>query len=610
MLKFKNFLARAGLDEKPFQMECFQWCLAREETHAEPVHAEPVHIALNGGCGGIPQDVEGAAPLNGGCGGIPQGCGGIPQGVEGAAPLGGILALEMGLGKTIIMLGLIECHFQRHTLIILPLALLYQWEKCIINYFGHQPLVYHGSRPKSLKLSLLEISQKPIVLTTYGQISLPSKKQINRGRTSSLLHKIQWDRVICDEGHHVSHKRTNEFKGVQALPARIHWLVTGTPIQNNEEELYNLFTLLGFAHHKSYYYDPVNYQDAVQRFVFHKTKANAGIKLPKLHEHLEIVQWENESERQFSSHIHSLLTFCNITKQSIASEMETETELGILRMQYLSKSRQVCIYPSMLKSTIQNFEKKLHKASADDNSYAGLEIAELYVSESKINAVIKTLLERRGNGCGKIVFCHYYAEIDIIAKRLLEHDGNIKISKFDGRLKTDKIKQQILSDPTIEVLLAQIKTCREGLNLQDNYSEVYFPSPHFNPATEDQSIARCWRIGQKKEVFVFRYIMVETERQFPTAQAEQTQAEQTQAEQTQAEQTQAEQTQAEQTQAEQAQAEQTQAEQEEEEQEQAPAPLQTYSMDSYSFCLQSRKREIIAKFEEAAMQAKYKRSKV
>jgi hypothetical protein len=51
--------------------------------------------------------------------------------------------------------------------------------------------------------------------------------------------------------------------------------------------------------------------------------------------------------------------------------------------------------------------------------------------------------------------------------------------------------------------------CREGLNLQDNYSEVYFTSPYFNPATEDQAIARCWRIGQTKPVYVFRYMMID-----------------------------------------------------------------------------------------------------
>ena len=45
------------------------------------------------------------------------------------------------------------------------------------------------------------------------------------------------------------------------------------------------------------------------------------------------------------------------------------------------------------------------------------------------------------------------------------------------------------------------------LNLQDNYSEVYFVSPHWNPYVEDQAIARCHRIGQKKPVFVWRFEM-------------------------------------------------------------------------------------------------------
>ena len=49
--------------------------------------------------------------------------------------------------------------------------------------------------------------------------------------------------------------------------------------------------------------------------------------------------------------------------------------------------------------------------------------------------------------------------------------------------------------------------CREGLNLQKHYSEVHFTSPHFNPSVEEQSIARCWRLGQQKPVYVFRYLM-------------------------------------------------------------------------------------------------------
>jgi hypothetical protein len=124
---------------------------------------------------------------------------------------------------------------------------------------------------------------------------------------------------------------------------------------------------------------------------------------------------------------------------------------------------------------------------------------------SKLTAVLKTLMARKANGCGKIVFCHYYAEIDALQERLHQADPTLRIAKFDGRVPNSK-RGDILSEP-VDILLAQIKMCREGLNLQDNYSEVYFPSPHFNPATEQQSIARCWRIGQQKEVHVFRYIM-------------------------------------------------------------------------------------------------------
>ena len=505
--KFQNFLKRSGLDEKPFQLECFQWCLDRETQAPFPAEeSAEQHVA---------KTTEGKHSPKWGFGGFPP---------------TGILALEMGLGKTIIMLGLIECNFKKNTLIILPLALLDQWEKCIKKFFGHQPLVYHGSRPKNLKLTLAQIKAKPIILTTYGQISYPSEKQKKRGRLPSLLHEIQWDRLICDEAHHVSHKKTNEYKGVLALKASIKWLVTGTPIQNNEQELHNLFTLLGFEHDKIYYNQDTNYADTVNYFVYHKTKADAGINLPPLKEHLEIVQWANAKEREFSSHIHSLLECCNVPLKAPALEIldtvtDAKSALG-LRFKYMSKAKQVCIYPPMLQKNI--YEKNT-------------------LAESKINAIIKTLTSRRDNGNGKIVFCHYYAEIDAIALRL-QAVGITKIKKFDGRIKTRLEQEEILTDTSNEVLLAQIKMCREGLNLQDNYSEVYFPSPDFNPTIEDQAIARCWRIGQTKEVHVFRYIME------PTDQVEH----------------------------------------------KAPEPFEIYSMDTYSASTQEYKRELIERMYKCA----------
>ena len=123
-------------------------------------------------------------------------------------------------------------------------------------------------------------------------------------------------------------------------------------------------------------------------------------------------------------------------------------------------------------------------------------------SSSKLDVVIQTILERSKNGKGKIVFCHFIDEIDTIARRLRE-GGVEKVVVYDGRTKG---KQKRVFDKA-DVIILQIQTGCEGLNLQEFFSEVYFVSPHWNPAVEDQAIARCHRIGQQVDVEVFKFEM-------------------------------------------------------------------------------------------------------
>jgi SNF2 family DNA or RNA helicase len=87
----------------------------------------------------------------------------------------------------------------------------------------------------------------------------------------------------------------------------------------------------------------------------------------------------------------------------------------------------------------------------------------------------------------------------------LKAAGMTKVATFDGRTSNSK-RFDILNDKN-EALILQIQTGCEGLNLQENYSEIYFISPHWNPAVEDQAIARCHRIGQTKPVYVERFEM-------------------------------------------------------------------------------------------------------
>ena len=108
-------------------------------------------------------------------------------------------------------------------------------------------------------------------------------------------------------------------------------------------------------------------------------------------------------------------------------------------------------------------------------------------------------MERKLNGNQKIVFCHFHEEIDIIMIRLI--DTGMTVGVLDGRSKCS-----VADVEENDVLIIQIQTGCEGLNLQ-RFNEIYFIGPHWNPAVEDQAVARCHRIGQLKPVVVYRFIM-------------------------------------------------------------------------------------------------------
>lgn len=398
---------------------------------------------------------------------------------------GGIIADEMGLGKTIQLVGTMDANPLPHTLIVLPKALLDQWIHVIKKMMKVKPLIYHGIWKKDTTLAHLLVY--PVVITTYGMIAERGKN------TSSLLYQVNWSRIIFDEAHHMRNNQTHIFKGASQLKSPIKWFVTGTPIQNKRNDLFSLCALLGLP--TVYYTNPENLSDLAEKFILRRTKESTGLVLPKLIVHDIPVTWSNKAENNMSEDIHSAFKFSHLVCRDDSAT--PACLLGESTLVSLLRARQACILPELLKS---NYEKYLKQSQTDSVS----EITKAINSSSKMDSVLEKIIERKDNKKSKLVFCHFRGEIDYIHEALTS--AGMKTEKFDGRT-NEKQRHAILTSKKIDVLILQIQTGCEGLNLQQ-FSEVYFISPHWNPAIEDQAIARCHRFGQKEDVEVFRFYMI------------------------------------------------------------------------------------------------------
>jgi len=398
---------------------------------------------------------------------------------------GGFLADEMGLGKTIQMTALMYINNVK-TLIVLPRNLVEQWRDFILKSGNFKLLVYHGNkRERDINI----INTFDIVITTYHLL------KGNEKENDTPLHKIKWGRVVFDEAHHLRNKNTKLFKGAKNIKSEIRWIVTGTPIQNSKNDFYSLCDQIGIDN--KFYTNPANLHKIVLDCILKRTKDELNIILPDLYIENLKVDWETNEEKTLAREIHSLLSFSKLN----ISEKNLGSRFGMTTLPLLMRAKQCCVYPALLKEKVINIIKdenrEEYKKELENNLLKGAE------GQSKLNAVINKIIERSINNNKKIIFCNFKEEIDKFEEILTDYGFNVK--KLDGRTKQIE-REDILNNKDIDILILQIQTGCEGLNLQ-HFNEIYFVSPHWNPAIEDQAIARAHRIGQQKEIYVFKFLM-------------------------------------------------------------------------------------------------------
>ncbi|KAF5179961.1 DNA repair helicase rad5,16 protein [Thalictrum thalictroides] len=182
---------------------------------------------------------------------------------------GGILADAMGLGKTVMTIALILATAQKGvsdneeftkgckdedleektrstriikggTLIVCPMALLGQWKDELDSHSKPGSLQVYVQYGADRSGDPLALSKSDVVLTTYGVLSAAYKSDSE----GSIFHKVEWFRVVLDEAHTIKSSKTQVAQAAYALSSHCRWCLTGTPLQNNLEDLYSLLCFL------------------------------------------------------------------------------------------------------------------------------------------------------------------------------------------------------------------------------------------------------------------------------------------------------------------------------------------------------------------------------
>lgn len=363
---------------------------------------------------------------------------------------GGILADDMGLGKTIQMISLLLALPKKTTLVVVPANLIKQWSKAIKSLCPDFPLIIHwcDSRINKSSLRKIEEAKSSIVLTSYGLVS------------NEEIQTQKFDRIICDEAHIFRNHKTKIYKDLSQIAAPKKWIMTGTPIQNKIRDIISLFSFVGiYCPNKSHV------EKLIEKHVLRRTKKELNLELPNIERKITLIN-PTPIEKKLYGRIKS---------GSIAFDYEIEKIL---------RQRQSSI------STTYSAISLEESMRIDFSKYIG--------KNSKLNFIAKDIPKQIDLGKKIIVFSHFKYETEYLSKKLAEKA--IDFGVISGSVTINE-RNKIIANKELNVLLIQIVAGGTGLNLQD-YNFVYFTSPHFNPAIEEQAVCRVYRIGQKQNVTI------------------------------------------------------------------------------------------------------------
>ena len=395
---------------------------------------------------------------------------------------GGCLADDMGLGKTVQAIAFIACQERTKTkpvLIIVPKILLYNWKNEINRFAPSQNVsLAYGD----FDFSALQ-ETNTIYVTTYDTM-------VNH---QADFCQISFDTLILDETQYVKNQRTNRYQAVKKLCADFVLALTGTPIENNIGELWALVNLLNpgllgsyTAFIKKYGQQETQTEDIKQLkkllapFILRRTKEQVLEELPQKEETYVYCEMEEPQRKLYET---LLISVKNEISQKPSRYIIKDNAVALQGLLYL---REACSDPQLLPPTLR---------SGSAHTSCKFELFKDYAS-------------RIMHESGKLII---YSQFPRTLNRLKVWCAQQGWRTFliEGSTRN---RQEIIEDfeqSESGVFFISLKAGGIGLNLTScQYIIIY--EPWWNLAAEQQAADRIHRIGQKKPVFIYHFLVKDT----------------------------------------------------------------------------------------------------
>ncbi len=429
--------------------------------------------------------------------------------------LGGILADDMGLGKTVQVLAVIDSYIEeceknnsieggnqialdtslktsdttaenekRPSLVICPSSLCLNWQEEAARFTPDiKTVVISGDTTVREKI-IESIPEYDIVITSYDLLKrdLDIYKKYN--------YKFRY--LIADEAQYIKNNTTKNARAIKEITADTRYALTGTPIENSLAELWSIFDfimpgyLFTYNKFKIQFESPIIREDSpevmnrlkqmIEPFVLRRVKEKVLTELPEKTISVLTNEMEGEQQKLYMAYMRS-------AKQQVSEEIETNgiqnSQIKILAL--LMRLRQICCHPGLF---LENYTE----------------------GSKKLNQCMEIIEDAAAGGHKMLLFSGYSSMFRYIEEGLKEK--GIQYLKLTGQTKVSermKLVNEFNKNKNIKVFLISLKAGGTGLNLIGADMVIHY-DPWWNLSAENQATDRTYRIGQKRNVQVYKLI--------------------------------------------------------------------------------------------------------